>query len=290
MITAVVLIAFVVAVALLVLRRLLARGRRDVLMPIRSGALGTGAVGAPGIAEAGDTESPDIDAFAFKRSGLGGDRADAAADYVATFMVTMYTVLLAFVVVVLWQRADDLNADLRAEAHDLTQLVWTGRRLDSADRAAIRSAVTQYTAAVLDREWPPSDQAATDGTAAAIAALRSRFSAPFALDDQTTLRDQELAVVDELDAARADRIAKTLRPGPEILVVGLVLLSAATVLVPFLLGPRAEPLSVVGLAVTIAVVAAALAFVLNLREPYGGYIDISRTPMQNVQTQLADTS
>jgi len=285
---AVVLIALAVVVALVVRRRLLMRRRRDVLMPaLGSVVLGTGTLAS---AEATDTQSPDIGGIAFKRSGLGGDRADAAADYVATFMVTMYTVLLAFVVVVLWQRADDLNADLRAESHDLTQLVWTSQRLDTADRAAIRSAVSGYTAAVLDREWPPSGQAATGDTAAAIAALRSRLSVSFSLDNQTTLRDQELSVVDDLDAARADRIAKTLRPGPEILVVGLVLLSAATVVVPFLLGLRAEPLSVVGLAVTIAVVAAALAFVLNLREPYGGYIDISRTPMQNVQTQLAATS
>lgn len=280
MITAVVLIALAAAVALLVRRRLLARRRREFLVPtLANGAL-----------EAGETETPDLEDIAFKRSGLGGDRADAAADYVATFMVTMYTVLLAFIVVMLWQRADDLNADLRAEGHDLTQLVWTGQRLDSADRAAIRSAVSGYATAVLEREWPPADQAATGHTAAAIASLRSRLGVPFSLDDQTTLRDQELSVVDDLDAARADRVAKTLRPGPEILVVGLVLLSAATVLAPFLLGPRAEPLSVVGLAVTVAVVAAALAFVLNLREPYGGYIDISRTPMQSVQTQLAVTS
>jgi hypothetical protein len=284
MITALVLLALAAAVAVLVRRRLLARRRRDVLTVGPAGAV-------PGRspADGGDAEAPGIDGLAFKRTGLGGDRADAAADYVATFMVTMYTVLLAFIVVVLWQRVDDLNTDLRAEGHDLTQLVWTGQRLDAADREALRSAVSAYTAAVLEREWPPADQAATASTAAAIAALRARLSVPFSLDDQTTLRDQELAAVDDLDAARADRVAKTLKPGPEILVVGLVLLSAATVLIPFLLGPRAEPLSVIGLAVTVAVVAAALAFVLNLRAPYGGYIDISRTPMQNVQTQLAVT-
>lgn len=217
-------------------------------------------------------------------------RAEAAADYVAMFMVTMYTVLLAFIVVVLWQRLDDVNADVRTEGQDLTQLIWAAQRLPAADRAAMRSAVSDYTTAVLDREWPPGGLAATGGSAFAVTSLRGYLATTFSLDQQTTLRDQELAVLDDLTAARADRIGKTVSSAyPGILTVALVLLSAATVLTPFLLGPRAEPLSVLGIAVTVVVVAAALALVIDLQGEYSGVFGVSRVPLEAVQQQLAAT-
>jgi hypothetical protein len=62
-----------------------------------------------------------------------------------------------------------------------------------------------------------------------------------------------------------------------------VLLSAATVLTPFLLGMRAEPLSIVGVAVTVAVVVAALVLVIDLQGDYGGVFSVSRVPLEAVQ-------
>ena len=224
------------------------------------------------------------------RRGGENDRAEAAADYVATFMVTMYTVLVAFIVVVLWQRLDDVNADLRTEGQDLTQLVWAAQRLPADDRTALRGAVTDYAVAVLRHEWPPANLAATGGSAAAITTAREHLATAFSLDEQTTLRDQELGVLDDLAAARADRVGKTLSSSyPEILTVALVLLSVATVLTPFLLGPRVEPVSVLGIAVTIVVVCSALALVLDLQSAFGGVFSVSRIPLQMVQQQLTVT-
>jgi Protein of unknown function (DUF4239) len=218
------------------------------------------------------------------------DRAEAAADYVAMFMVTMYTVLLAFVVVILWQRIDDINGDVRTEGQDLTQLVWDAQRLPTADRTALRSAVTQYTSAVLGHEWPPSGLAATEGSALAVTGLRTYLSTSFSLNEQTTLRDQELAVLDDLTAARADRVGKSLSSSyPGVLTIALVLLSAAAVLTPFLLGPRAEPVSVLGICVTVMIVVSALVLVLDLQSAFGGAFSVSRVPLQAVGQQLTAT-
>jgi hypothetical protein len=226
---------------------------------------------------------------AHPRPAAAGRRAEAAADYVATFTVTMYTVLVAFAIVVLWQRCDDINSDVRTESQDLTQLVWTAQRLPTTDRAAIRSGVADYTLAVLNREWPPRNEAAASATDAVITSLRTRLSSPFTLDEQTTLRDQELSVTDDLANARADRLAKSLRSYPDVMISALVLLSATTVLTPFLLGPRADALSVVGLVATVAIVVAALAFAVDLASPYNGAFAISRQPLQYVQQQLDAT-
>lgn len=234
--------------------------------------------------------APAISRDTVKQQAEPRRRSEAAADYVAMFTVTMYTVLLAFIVVILWQRLEDINADVRTESQDLTQLIWSAQRLPAADRAAIRDAVTDYTAAVLGHEWPAADLAATDDSAAAVASLRTHLATAFSLDDQTTLRDQELAVVDDLAAARSDRIGKTLSSTyPEILTVALVLLSAATVATPFLLGPRLEALSILGIAVTIGVVVSALVLVVDMQGDYSGAFSVSRIPFETVQQQLAGT-
>lgn len=227
--------------------------------------------------EAADDEAP------------GHGRAEAAADYVAMFTMTMYTVLIAFVVVVLWQRSDDIGSDLRTEGQGLTQLIWTAQRLQPADRTAFRSAVSDYTADVLAREWPPADLAATGPSADALGRLRAALSVSVSLGDQTTLRDQELGVVDQIAEARQDRIAKDLRTFPDVLFAALILLSAVTVLTPMLLGPRFDLLGVLGIAVTVAVVLAALALVLELQAPYSGSFRVSAAPLQFVQQQLSAT-
>ena len=96
-------------------------------------------------------------------------------------------------------------------------------------------------------------------------------------------------MLDDLASARADRVSKSLSGSyPSILTVALVLLSAATVLTPFLLGPRVEPLSVLGIAVTIVVVCSALALVLDLQSAFGGPFSVSRTPLQTVRQQLTE--
>lgn len=229
------------------------------------------------------------------RGGEGDDeatehgRAEAAADYVAMFTMTMYTVLIAFVVVVLWQRSDDIGSDLRIESQGLTQLVWTAQRLDPADRTVFRTAVSDYAADVQVREWPPADSAATGPSAEALDRLQVALSTSFSLDDQTTLRDQELGVLDQIVEARQDRIAKDFKPLPDILFAALILLSVVTVLTPFLLGPRADLLSILGIAVTVAIVLAGLALVLDLQAPYSGAFSVSNAPLQFVQQQLAAT-
>ena len=218
------------------------------------------------------------------------DRAEAAADYVATFLVAMYTVLLAFIIVVQWQRSDDVGNDVRTEATDLTQLTWTAQRLSASDQAQVRSMVSQYTSTVLKSEWPPAPTAYADSSYVAITGLRTLFSTQMDLGDQTTMRDQELAVVEDLAAARQERLDKSLRTMPGALTLALIVLSAVTVLTPFLLGPRAEPLSILGVAVTAALVSAGLFLVLDLQAPYSGQFAVSRAPLLRVQHELSATS
>ena len=87
---------------------------------------------------------------------------------------------------VLWQRQDDINSDVRAEASDLSQLTWIAHRLPPTDHEMLRAAVQDYTTAVLAHEWPAQSTADTVPAWQASQYAISHLATTFSLDQQTT--------------------------------------------------------------------------------------------------------
>jgi hypothetical protein len=222
--------------------------------------------------------------------GVVSERADAAADYVSVFVSAVYLILLTFLVVVLWQRIDDINADVRAEAADLNQLIWTAHREAGPDRTTLRTVVRDYATAVLVHEWPADDTAGAAPATGALNAARAGIATPFPLDQQTTLRDDVLSALDDIGANRADRLAESHVGLPGWVLGSFVVLSVVALLVPFLLGPRLDAHGLVGLAVTIGGIAAAGLLVWELLHPYGGLVGIDPTPLRAVLANLGQVS
>jgi hypothetical protein len=227
-----------------------------------------------------------------RRKVLRGERHkprhDAAADYVSVFVSAVYLILLAFVVVVLWQRVDDVNADARAEATDLTQLVWLAHRLPAADHAALRAAVHDYTTAVLTYEFPPG--AHTDVATADLDHAREYLATPVTLSQAGTMRDAALSDLNDIQANRDDRLAKSDLGLSGLLLAALVVLSVAALLIPYLLGPKVDAHSVLGLLLTAAVVVAGLLLVWDLMNMYGGMFRVDPAPLRDVLTQLNEVT
>ncbi|HTJ71516.1 MAG TPA: DUF4239 domain-containing protein [Actinospica sp.] len=214
----------------------------------------------------------------------------AATDYVNVLVSAVYLLLIAFIIVVLWQRQEDINADVRAEASDLSQLTWIAHRLPGADHAMLHTAVEDYTTAVLAHEWPANTAADTAPAWQASQNAISHLATTFSLDEQTTLRDQAIALVADVQQNRADRLAKSAQGLPGPLLATFAIVSAATVLLPYLLRPRIRAHSVIGLTVSVGLVVASAWLVLDLLRPYDGLLAVSPEPLRNVLTQLSIVS
>jgi hypothetical protein len=225
-----------------------------------------------------------------RRRGVESERADAAADYVSVFVSAVYLILLAFLVVVLWQRVDDINIDVRAEAADLNQLIWTAHRQVGSDHATLRTAVRDYTTAVLAHEWPEDGATSTAPATAALDAARTRIATPLPLDRPTNLRDDVLAAFDDIESNRSDRLAESHLGLPGWVLGAFAVLSLVTLLVPLLLGPRLDAHGLIGLGVTIGGIAAAGLLVWDLLHPYGGLVAIDPTPLRAVLANLTQVS
>jgi hypothetical protein len=78
--------------------------------------------------------------------------ADAVGTYLQT-LGTIYAVLLAFVVFVVWQQFNDARAHVESEANELMDLVRTVKGLPSEVRTPLLEQATAYVQRVLGPEW-----------------------------------------------------------------------------------------------------------------------------------------
>jgi hypothetical protein len=81
------------------------------------------------------------------------DTNDVVGNYLQT-LGTIYAVLLAFVVFVVWTQFNDARNYIEREANELLDLFRTSKGLPTERRAAIQSHIGKYVDVVLQREWP----------------------------------------------------------------------------------------------------------------------------------------
>src|SRR3954452_12657038 len=77
---------------------------------------------------------------------------DSVGNYLQT-LGTIYAVLLAFVVFVVWGQFNDARTHVDEEANELLDLFRTAKGLPEPKRGEIQGHVAAYIDAVLDSEW-----------------------------------------------------------------------------------------------------------------------------------------
>src|SRR5262249_45574750 len=77
---------------------------------------------------------------------------DIVGNYLQT-LGTIYAVLLAFVVFVVWSQFNDARNCVEREANELLDLFRTSKGLPAPNRSAIQDYVGKYVDAVLQRDW-----------------------------------------------------------------------------------------------------------------------------------------
>jgi hypothetical protein len=78
--------------------------------------------------------------------------ADAVGNYVQT-LGTIYAVLLAFVVFVVWSQFNDARAHVEREANELLDLFRTAKGLSAEARTGLQTHARDYVRSVVAREW-----------------------------------------------------------------------------------------------------------------------------------------
>lgn len=211
------------------------------------------------------------------------ERSNQVVAGIAAMVMTMFAVLLAFVIVNLYNSYDSAANDVAAEATSLTELVQDAHRFTSAVQGRIERAVAEYVSEVREREFGQlriggSDPRTQQLIANMFAALGSFSPVTSA---QQAFYDSAIAQLHSIIGQRESRLdaAEASIPGP---LLGLMLLLAVLTLgMSLFIQVHYRPLDV-AIVVTLAIVISAGFLTAEiLQYPFSGSIAVTSEPFDS---------
>jgi hypothetical protein len=196
----------------------------------------------------------------------------------------LYAVLLAFVVVIVWERFHDAERALVAEAGSAATLYRLSGGLDEASAAALRSRLTAYLESVLEEDWPA--MAAGHSSPATTRALSGLYEQPVhyrpADLHDADLQQELLRELDKLTEARRERLVMAEGTVPNAIWFVLFLGAVLTISFTFFFGTQNVLTQSLMTGVLAALIFSAILVIIAIDRPYTGAVVVSRESIRAV--------
>jgi hypothetical protein len=212
---------------------------------------------------------------------------NVAGNYLQT-LGTIYGVLLAFVVIVVWGQYNDASKLVDREAHGLRDVVRLARAFEAPIRKRVLGAVTAYAQAVIELEWPAMQR--REACPEASTRLREMWLVIEAIEPrgprEEALYGEAIKCFNDLGDARADRLQSSGMRLPLSLRIFVVVGGVCTVGSMYLFGLA----TFWPLAVMTGMLAGAVSHILylihDLDTPYGDW-QVTPKPIELVKEKAA---
>lgn len=187
----------------------------------------------------------------------------------------LYAVLLAFVVVVVWEKYNQADSDVAREAAASATIYRLSYGLDDQHGSAIRQSLTGYLDAAIKEDWPAMEEG--KGSEAASRAMSALYAAVLKFHVQQNegiLLGEVLHQLDTVSLSRRARILAANGAVPDILWVTLFGGAFLTVCFTFFFGVenvRAQSLMTGALTL---LTFAGLLTVISIDQPFGGGVRV----------------
>jgi hypothetical protein len=196
----------------------------------------------------------------------------------------LYAVLLAFVVIISWERFHDAESALAKEAGAGATIYRLGGGLDETSAAALRANLGAYLRSVLADEWPAMvrghSSAATTRMLGDLYDLVIRY--PAANLHDANVQADLLTALDQVTRARRERLVMAEGTVPEVIWFVLFLGAALTISFTFFFGTENLVAQSCMTGILAAIILSAVLVVIALDRPYTGAIVVSREPIRAV--------
>jgi hypothetical protein len=220
-------------------------------------------------------------------SALREEHNDVAG-FIYAVLGVMYAVVLAFVVIVVWEEFGEAKSITHTEANDLADIHGLAEQFPEPKRSRVQGLVRSYTETVIDEEWPlMRDRRSSPRAQALMDDLRQNIQEfePNTVSEQA-IYDQQLSRVQDLADARSLRLV-AINEGIPLILWGLLLVGGTiTVTFTYLFGLKntwSHTLMVAALTVVIAVI---LFTVYSLEHPFSGNVRVNPDAFELVLRRL----
>src|SRR5215212_11490772 len=146
------------------------------------------------------------------------------AGFIFAVLGVAYAVLLAFVVIAVWEEYKTAQINVESEAHELAGVYFLASRLPEPERTNVQDLARTYARVVVEEEWPMMERGQTSPHAdSLVGQLRLKL---LEFDPRTegeqVLYERGLTQLRDAADARRSRLLEVKEGMPELLWVALV--------------------------------------------------------------------
>ena len=223
-------------------------------------------------------------------SSLREEHNDVAG-FIYAVVGVMYAVLMAFVVIVVWQAYEAAKDTVESEANELAGVYFLADRFPDPERERVQGLARSYARVVVEEEWPLMERGETSARATSV--LRElRFSLQN-IDARTSagqvLYDQALTRMHGVSDARRLRLLETTESLPGILWVVLVGGGVVTVCFTYLFGLKNNVAHALMVAALTLLVCGILFTIGALEYPFAGVSKVQPNAFEEVLRLFDET-
>jgi hypothetical protein len=210
------------------------------------------------------------------------------AGFVFAVVGVLYAVLLAFVVIVVWENSETAKATTFKEANALAGVYWMSRQLPLPQGSELEGQTVEYAHSVIDTEWDMmGGHTSSPSSTALMYQIRDTALAFKPADAQQTVLYDHLATdVDELAGQRRARLNEITEVVPPLLWVALIVGAVITVGFTFLFGLSNTWVHVAMVLSLTALICLSLITIRNMSYPFTGAHAVEPTAFEVFLSRL----
>src|SRR5919106_6583183 len=213
------------------------------------------------------------------------------ADFIYAVLGVAYAVLLAFVVIVVWQDYKTAQTNVESEAHELAGVYFLASRLPEPERTHVQDLARTYARVVVEEEWPMMERGQTSPRAESlIRQLRLKLLEfdPHTKGEQV-LYERGLTQLHAALDARRSRLLEVREGIPNLLWVVIVVGGVITMSFTYLFGLKSNVAhALMGAALTL-VICGILFTIGEFDYPFSGVAEIRPEAFKEVLGSFGGT-
>jgi Na+/proline symporter len=200
----------------------------------------------------------------------------------------LYAVLLAFAVIVVWQKYADADDNVAKEGAAAATLYHLSRGLNEAEGTAVRAALTNYLQSAISDEWPAMDGgSASKPTREALEAIYTAVLGSEPQQAHTALMSEIFYQLDVLTQARRVRLVAAEGVVPGVVWVILFGGAAVTIAFTFFFGTRNLAAQTLMTGLLAFLISSELLVAIVIDRPFTGVVKVSPEALEEVLADFA---
>ena len=213
------------------------------------------------------------------------------AGFIYAVLGVAYAVLLAFVVIAVWQDYKIAQTNVESEANELAGVYFLASQLPDPERTRVQDLARTYARVVVEEEWPMMEQGQTSPRADSLVRELRLELLEFdpRNEGEQVLYERGLTQVHDVADARRLRLLQVREGIPDLLWVVLVGGGVITVCFTYLFGLKSNVAHALMVAALTLVICGILFTIAEIDYPFSGAVEIQPDAFREVLRSLGGT-